>query len=220
VRPDRTLCTALGSTYTAQPYDNRAKCLLANARAFVKALAPMREPQPPALDVPAARIALSFDHVYAELKNIARAELASSAAQTLSATALVHEAYVRLAGYKQTITDRGHLVSLVVRAMRHVLIDTARKRAAEKRGGALKHITLDPTLAQINSDDDLFALDQAIQTLKQRHARMGSVVEMHFFGGVDFDEIALLLKVDRRTVGRDWTAAKALIARSLTEPNA
>lgn len=177
----------------------------------------MRDPHFPDLPVPSARTALRFDDVYAELKNIARAELAGGVEQTLSATALVHEAYVRLAALGDTITDRGHLVSLVVRAMRHILIDSARKRAAQKQGGELTQITLDSSLAQLDSDDDLFALDQAIRLLKQRHARMGSVVEMHFFGGVDFDEIARLLGVDRRTIGRDWTAARALIARSLTE---
>ncbi len=155
-----------------------------------------------------------FESAYRELKAIASRELARHAGHTLSATALVHEAYLKLAGHTAP-ADRVHLVSLVVRAMRQILIDEARRRQADKRGGGAIRITLTPELAAIDDDDSVLALDQAIGELKAAHPRMGEVVELHFWGGIDFGEIASLIGVDRRTVHRDWTAARALIARSL-----
>lgn len=158
--------------------------------------------------------AVDFESAYRELKAIAQRELSRHACHTLSATALVHEAYLKLAGHTAP-ADRAHLVSLVVRAMRQILIDEARRRQAEKRGGGAMRITLTPELAVVDDDDSVLALDQAISELKAAHPRMGEVVELHFWGGIDFGEIAGLLGVDRRTVNRDWTAARALIARAL-----
>lgn len=160
---------------------------------------------------------VDFESAYRELKAIAQRELSRHAGHTLSATALVHEAYLKLAGHT-TPADRAHLVSLVVRAMRQILIDEARRRQADKRGGGAMRITLTPELAAIDDDDSVLALDQAIGELKAAHPRMGEVVELHFWGGIEFGEIASLLGVDRRTVNRDWTAARVLIARALEAP--
>lgn len=157
---------------------------------------------------------LEFESVYRELKAIAHRELGRGGAPTLTATALVHEAYLKLAGHGLP-ESRAHLVSLIVRAMRQVLVDEARRRRAGKRGGDALRITLDTDLAAIDEDDEVLALDQAIGELKRAHPRMGEVVELHFWGGIEFGEIAELLGVDRRTVHRDWTAARALIARAL-----
>lgn len=160
---------------------------------------------------------VEFESAYRELKAIAQRELARHAGHSLSATALVHEAYLKLAGHSAP-ADRTHLVSLVVRAMRQILIDEARRRQADKRGGGALRITLTPELAAIDGDDGMLALDQAIGALKSAHPRMGEVVELHFWGGIEFGEIANLLGVDRRTVNRDWAAARVLIARALEVP--
>lgn len=163
----------------------------------------------------------TFDSVYDEVKRIAHHELARHAGQTLDTTSLVHEAYLKLAQHVDGGgTDRAHLVSLVVRAMRQVLIDAARRRDAVKRGENPLRVTLDPQLAGADAGVDVLALDQAITGLKAMHARMGQVVEMHFFGGVEFTEIADLLGVTRRTVHRDWIAARTLIAQALDGPAA
>jgi RNA polymerase sigma factor (TIGR02999 family) len=160
----------------------------------------------------------TFDSVYDEVKRIAHHELARHAGHTLDTTALVHEAYLKLAQHAGHTNDRAHLISLVVRAMRQVLIDAARRRQAEKRGGDPLRVTLDPEHASTDAGVDVLALDQAITGLKAMHERMGHVVEMHFFGGVEFNEIADLLGVTRRTVHRDWIAARALIADALEGP--
>lgn len=158
---------------------------------------------------------MEFDDVYAEVKRIAHAQLARHAAQTLSTTDLVHEAYLKIAQHAARPSDREHTISLVVRALRQVLIDTARRRQAQKRGADPLRVTLDPELVANDTGHDLLALDQAITMLKSQNERMGQVVEMHFFGGVSFEEIAGLLKVDQRTVFRDWAAARVLIAHML-----
>lgn len=161
---------------------------------------------------------MDFDDVYAEVKRIAHAQLQRHAAQTLSTTDLVHEAYLKLAQYSAQPDSREHTISLVVRALRQVLIDTARRRQAQKRGADPLRVTMDPDFAAPDSGHDLLALDQAITELKSQNQRMGTVVELHFFGGVPFEEIADLLGVDRRTVNRDWTAARVLIAHMLEGP--
>lgn len=158
---------------------------------------------------------MDFDDVYAEVKRIAHAQLEKHAAQTLSTTDLVHEAYLKLAQYSAQPEDRAHTISLVVRALRQVLIDTARRRQAQKRGADPLRVTLDPNAVAFDPGHDLLALDQAITQLKAQNERMGIVVELHFFGGVSFEEIADLVKVDRRTIHRDWAAARVLIARML-----
>jgi len=162
---------------------------------------------------------MDFDDVYAEVKRIAHAQLEKHASQTLSTTDLVHEAYLKLAQYPAQPENREHTISLVVRALRQVLIDTARRRQAQKRGAHPTRVTLDPNFAAADAGHDLLALDQAITQLKAQNERMGVVVELHFFGGVSFEEIADLLKVDRRTIYRDWAAARVLIVHMLGGPS-
>lgn len=159
--------------------------------------------------------ATEFESAYRELRAIAARELSRHAGHTMTATALVHEAYLKLARGADFGVDRFHLVSLVVRAMRQVLIDEARRRGSGKRGGDALRVTLHPDLAASSTDDSLLAVDQAIDAIKLAHPRMGQVVELHFWGGIGFGEIAALLAVDPRTVNRDWNAARVLIARSL-----
>ncbi len=160
---------------------------------------------------------MKFDDVYLEVKRIAHAQLAKHGAQTLSTTDLVHEAYLKLAQSASKTDSREHMIGLVVRALRQILIDTARRRQAQKRGADPLKVTLDPEAQSTDAGVDLLALDQALVQLKAQNERMGLVVELHFFGGVEFSEIAELLGVDRRTVNRDWVAARLLIARALGE---
>ena len=156
---------------------------------------------------------MNFDQVYDELKRLAHIELNRHQLQSLNTTGLVHEAYLKLAQAK--VEDREHGISLVVRAMRQVLIDAARARSADKRGNAPLRVKLTDDSASTAQDVEFFALDQALERLKGHHERLGRVVELHFFGGVNFGEIAELLGVDRRTVSRDWVAARALLARDI-----
>ena len=160
---------------------------------------------------------MKFDDVYLEVKRIAHAQLAKHGAQTLSTTDLVHEAYLKLALFADKPDSREHMIGLVVRALRQILIDTARRRQAQKRGADPLKVTLDPNAQSADAGVDLLALDQALVQLKAQNERMGLVVELHFFGGVEFAEIAELLGVDRRTVNRDWVAARLLIAKALGE---
>lgn len=157
-----------------------------------------------------------FDAIYQHVKRLARHELSKHAPMTLNTTALVHEAYVKLSEYGATVEDRQHLVNLVVRAMRQILIDSARRRASTKHGGDVAFQALEPDIPEPSAEFDAGAVTQAIDQIKQAHPRMGQVVEMHFLGGIEFNDIAELLGVDRKTIYRDWTAARVLLTAELT----
>ena len=160
---------------------------------------------------------MQFEQVYAEVKRIAHAQLARHGAQTLSTTDLVHEAYLKLALSPEALPaeDRLHTVNLVARVLRQVLVDAARRNLAEKRGSDPVRVALETNYPAAQSGVDILALDQALQQLKQVNERMAQVVELHFFGGIEFAEIAGYLGVDRRTSHRDWTAARLLLAQTL-----
>ena len=158
-----------------------------------------------------------FASIYDELKRLAHAQLAGRAPRTLCTTALVHEAYIKLVRGDATVADRHHFVSLVVRAMRQILSDAARRRMTEKHGGDVSMVTLDsnPGVATASPGVDVLALEQAIDRLRDVHGRLASVVEMHFYGGLSFVEVAELIGVTERTVQRDWSAARAVLQRDL-----
>jgi RNA polymerase sigma factor (TIGR02999 family) len=158
--------------------------------------------------------------VYDQLRAIAHRELATRArggGGTLSTTALVHEAYLKLvdqsrAGWR----DRAHFLALASLAMRHVLVDRAKARAALKRGGDLRRISLDEE--EIGVDDQpeaLLQLDEALDRLAALEPRLARVVECRFFGGLTEEEIAEALGVTARTVQRDWAKARMLLQRAL-----
>jgi len=140
------------------------------------------------------------------------------AGHTLQPTALVHEAYLRLA--RETGTeweDRAHFLAIAATAMRRVLVDHARARGAAKRGGGRTWVTLHEELAaQAEQSVDVLALDQALTRLSSIDERQGKVVELRFFGGLEIRETALLLKVSEGTVKRDWRHAKAWLRRELS----
>jgi RNA polymerase sigma factor (TIGR02999 family) len=136
---------------------------------------------------------------------------------TLQATALVHEAYIKLVDQKWAQwQNRVQFASVAARAMRQVLIEYARAYKAEKRGGKLQKIYLDETRElRHERDPDLIELNEALKRFAQLYPRESEVVELKFFGGLDNAEIAQALNVSTKTVVRDWTFAKAWLCREL-----
>ena len=152
----------------------------------------------------------TIEFVYQDLRRLAGYYLrAERSDHTLQATALVHEAYLRIyqsQGFEWR--SRGHFVAVAAKAMRRILIDHARKTKAVKRGGV--KISLDSALVYSPAQSSqLLALDRALQRLAERDERAAQVVEMRFFGGMEIGEIADLLEISERTVKRDWNVARA-----------
>ncbi|HXA66605.1 MAG TPA: sigma-70 family RNA polymerase sigma factor [Bryobacteraceae bacterium] len=150
--------------------------------------------------------------VYAELHKMARRYMnQQNPLHTLQTTALIHEAYLRLAGEgAKQWQNRAHFFGVAAKAMRHVLVDHARTTNAAKRGGAVRALRLDE---EIDSSGErmaqLIALDDALTDLAKLHQRQSEVIELRFFGGLSVQETAELLKVSPETVARDWRIAKA-----------
>jgi len=136
---------------------------------------------------------------------------------SLQATALVNEVYLRLVNAKDVAwQDRAHFLAVAARAMRRILVDHARSRQYQKRGGAAAHVTLDEALVvAAEPDQDFVALDEALTALAVVDARKSQVVDMRFFGGLTLEETAEALQVSRDTVKRDWRMAKLWLLREL-----
>ncbi len=152
--------------------------------------------------------------VYDELRRVARARLARlPAGSTLQATALVHEAYLRLASNRdQQWQGKQHFFAAAARAMRQILVDQARRRGSLKRGGGARRLELDELdLAIRPVPEDIEALDEALTDLEQRDARKAQVVMLHYFGGLTMDETADILGVSVPTVRREWRFTRALL---------
>lgn len=161
--------------------------------------------------------------VYEELRLIARRQLRRQCAgHTLNTTALVHEAYLRLAGpIGSACADRAHFFALAARAMRHILIDYARSYRRVKRGGGWRRISFDEAVLAVEEQADvLLALDEALTRLAAVDQRLCRVVEYRFFGGMTEDEAAAALGVTGRTVRRDWLKAKLWLYAELAEDGA
>jgi RNA polymerase sigma factor (TIGR02999 family) len=159
-----------------------------------------------------------FPLVYGELRRIAEGQMRSaSPGHTLQATALINEAYLRLANLPQTATwSRPHLLAVASLAMRQVLVNHARDRSRAKRGGGAARMTLDDSAAVGRmEDDDVLALSEALDRLLALDARKARVVEMRFFGGMSVEEIGQALEVGPATVKRDWVMARAWLVREL-----
>ena len=161
--------------------------------------------------------------VYEELRRVAGRYMAGEhASHTLQTTALIHEVYVRLVDVPSaSIRNRTHFFAICARLMRNVLVDFARSRGSEKRGGGAMHVALDEAL-QVSStpDPDLVALDQALERLAAIDRRKSQVVELRFFGGLSVDETAEALEVSPETVMRDWKFAKVWLLRELNPQDA
>src|SRR5262249_39539527 len=138
---------------------------------------------------------------------------------TLQTTALVNEAYLRLIDARQVRwQDRAHCFALSARVMRQILVDFARSRGYKKRGGGVRHVSLEEApLVSPKRDEDLVALDEALTVLAEVDARKSRVVELRYFGGLTVEEAAGVLGVSPETVRRDWRLAKAWLRRQLSE---
>ena len=139
------------------------------------------------------------------------------AGHSLQATALVNEAYLRLINAKDVAwQDKAHFLAVAARVMRRILVDHARSRHYQKRGGGAARVTLDEALfVAIEPNHDFVALDEALTALAVVDPRKSQVVEMRFFGGLTLEETALALNVSRDTVKRDWKMAKLWLLREL-----
>jgi RNA polymerase sigma factor (TIGR02999 family) len=155
--------------------------------------------------------------LYDELRRLASGQLwRERRNHTLQATEVVHEAFVRLVGSDVPWQDRAHFLAVATRTMRRLLVDHARGRAREKRGGDLARVTLQPHDAVIEPPgEEILTLDHALSALADRDERAAAVVELHHFGGLTHDEVAEVLKVSASTVKRDLRVARAWLRREM-----
>ncbi len=155
-----------------------------------------------------------YEMLYPELKRLAQARLSRMApGATLTPTALVNEAYLRLhIGDGLCPADRQHLMACAARAMRFILVDDARRKHAAKRGDGLAEVTLTDTIAEDSAGSaDLLDIDRALNLLEEINPAHRELVELRFFGGLSENEIAEMRGVSTRTVRRDWQRARALL---------
>ncbi|MEZ4416752.1 MAG: sigma-70 family RNA polymerase sigma factor [Gemmatimonadota bacterium] len=155
--------------------------------------------------------------VYAELKGLADQRLRRERPDhTFQPTALVHEAYARLVDAKIDYVDRAHFFAVIARTMRSILVDHARARSRQKRGGGAVAMTLDEQLAAVDQrPEEFLALDEALERLAEQDPRKARVVELHYFGGLNYEEVAAALELSTVTVFRDLRFAKAWLADEL-----
>lgn len=158
-----------------------------------------------------------FCLTYAELRRLAASVRRRETSPTLNPTALVNEAWLKLAQSPPAGgLSRLHFKRIAARAMRQVLVEAARRRNAAKRGGGVDRVTLDESIVPaVSSPEDLVALDTALQALAHLEPRQAALVELRFFGGLDAQETAQVLGVSEATVLRDWRAARAWLAQQL-----
>ncbi len=158
-----------------------------------------------------------FSLTYEELRRLAATVSRGDPALTLTPTALVNEAWLKLHGSPRLAgLSHLHFKRIAARAMRQVLVEAARRRLAEKRGGGEAMVTLDEGVdAAPSTGEEVLALEAALEELGRRNPRQAAMVEYRFYGGLDATEIAALLEVSEATVLRDWRAARAWLAHEL-----
>ena len=186
---------------------------MSDAQEITQLLAAVRDGSPGSLD----RV---FELVYDDLKRRAHYQLAGSS-PTLNTTALVHEAYVKLAtGSNLEWQDRVHFFRVAARAMRQIVIDRARSYLTQKRGAGAVPVNLNDLELGATGPEEaaetLMALDEALSRLAGQNERLSQVVELRFFGGLSVEETAEALEVSDRTVKRDWRLARAFLQEALT----
>ena len=181
---------------------------------------PLENRVPPGLPPLAPEIAAEMgSSLYGELHRLAAAKMRFERANhTLQPTALVHEAYLRLADRNQSLgNDRIQFLGLAAHIMRNILVDHARTHQAAKRGAGAVQVTLDEGLvAARGSMVDVLAVDDALTRLAVFDQRQADILELHFFAGLTFEEIALQLGLSARTVKRDWSMARAWLRQELS----
>ena len=160
-----------------------------------------------------------FPLVYNELRRLADSYLRNERSDhTLQATALVHEAYLRLVDQTSiSWQNRAHFFSVAAQVMRHILVDHARSHQRAKRGGSARKLSLDEAVGLFAEKDiNLVALDEALTNLEKLDPQQGRIVELRFFGGLTIDELAEVLKISPATVSREWALAKMWLHRAVT----
>jgi RNA polymerase sigma factor (TIGR02999 family) len=159
--------------------------------------------------------------VYDELRRLAAQRLAAERpGQTLQATALVHEAYLRLVGESDDLRweGRGHFFGAAAEAMRRILIDSARRKAATKRGGSARRVSIDDVaLVGDEPDDNLLALDEALAELEKHDAQAAQLVKLRYFAGLTHQQAAEALGIGRRAADRLWALARAWLHQRLQD---
>jgi len=159
--------------------------------------------------------------VYDDLRRMARRYLRNQpSGHTLQTTELIHEAYLKLArGGDKDWQNRAHFFGVAAQAMRHILVDYARSRQSQKRGGAVEKVTLNETaVASLERAGEVVALNDALEKLSVLDERKGRVVELKYFGGLTHDEIATVLKISADTVKHDWRFARTSLLHELSKP--
>jgi RNA polymerase sigma-70 factor (ECF subfamily) len=157
--------------------------------------------------------------VYSELHRLAASYMRRERPDhTLQATALINEAYLRLAQGDGEWNSREHFIGMAANVMRHVLVDYARAHKAQQRDGGMKRVELREDLA-ISAEklEEVVALDEALRSLESLRPRQGKVVELRYFGGLSMEQIALVLGVSERSVKRDWSLARIWLFRELQQ---
>jgi RNA polymerase sigma factor (TIGR02999 family) len=153
--------------------------------------------------------------VYDELRNLAAARMAAEKpGHTLNATALVHEAYLKLVG-NQAFDGRGHFFAAAAEAMRRILVDAARRKAAAKHGGGRARVELPEHLPAARADSDVLAVDEALDQLAAEDPAVAELVKLHVFAGLTIDDAAAALGIAPRTAYRNWQYARAWLFRRL-----
>ena len=160
-----------------------------------------------------------FPLVHSELRRIAQRQMSGERpGHTLQATALVNEAYLKLAGQQGfDWQNRAHFFAVCATVMRHILIDHARAHARDKRGGSAIQVSLNEGLVVEDQAAHLIALDDALRRLESLDPQKGKIVELRYFGGLSIEEAAEVMNVSPRTVRREWQRAKAWLYRMMTE---
>jgi RNA polymerase sigma factor (TIGR02999 family) len=155
--------------------------------------------------------------VYDELRRLARGYMrAERGSHTLQATAVVHEAFLRLVQANVDLQDRGHFFALASRLMRRVLVDHAKSRSRLKRNAGIHELSDEPGHASASIEVDVVALDDALESLLQLEPRLAQVIELHYFGGMTYDEIAAAVGASPATVHRDIRLARAWLLSEIS----
>jgi RNA polymerase sigma factor (TIGR02999 family) len=162
-----------------------------------------------------------FSRLYDELEQVARRQLRSSDGATLDTAGLVNETYLRIVDQeKVSWEDRAHFFAYAALAMRHVLVDRARRRKSKKRGGGQRPLTFTERAIPVDASADvLIELNDALESLAETEPRLADVVNLRFFAGLTEPETAEVLSVSERTVRRDWFKAKAFLYKQLSQPD-
>lgn len=164
-----------------------------------------------------------YAQVYDQLRRLAHDQRArQGASETLNTTALVHEAYLRLAESDAAAwNDRAHFLALAARAMRFVVVDHARARLADKRGGGVRAVSFDEEhFPPEHRPDEVLAIEEALTRLEGHDTRLGQLVQLRFFAGLSYEEIAEVVGLSVPTVKRDWARARAWLYRFMTDGTA